>query len=419
VSKIAFLIDLEKGHVYPTFDLARSLSDRGHEVTYLGIPEMAKPVRSQGFSFVPVFEELYPLGLAEDLYDRMGERLRQAAAPADEERAVWAQPPHLESMLSMSDLDRALERLRPDLLICSFFLPVEILILWYRWKIPFLIVTTSLRLPEETPDRKALATLFDLGPRGAEVFELARKQGLHVRTLEEFVRPLAEVPELIFCPPEFDFEGQDRGPHAYYVGGAVPFARDEAADFPRQEIPEGATVIYASLGSQAHLYARKASRLYRVLFETIRDCAGEGWHFVVSLSPPFSVEEFGGPFPNATVAAWVPQIDVLARASLAVIHGGLGTIKECISFGVPMICLPVDRDQPANAERVSLHRLGVGLDPEAVTSSALAGAIRNVLSNGETTRGLPEMQRIFREREQAMVGARVVEQSLRVRSAHP
>ncbi|MCA6430931.1 MAG: hypothetical protein IM613_15975, partial [Cytophagales bacterium] len=43
----------------------------------------------------------------------------------------------------------------------------------------------------------------------------------------------------------------------------------------------------------------------------------------------------------------------------AVIHGGFGTIKECIALGVPMVIVPLGRDQFINASIVESCGAGI------------------------------------------------------------
>jgi MGT family glycosyltransferase len=61
---------------------------------------------------------------------------------------------------------------------------------------------------------------------------------------------------------------------------------------------------------------------------------------------------------NTTVARFVPHSAVLPRASVLVTHAGLGTVMAGLSHGVPMVCMPMGRDQFFNAMRV--EALGAG-----------------------------------------------------------
>jgi UDP:flavonoid glycosyltransferase YjiC (YdhE family) len=70
-----------------------------------------------------------------------------------------------------------------------------------------------------------------------------------------------------------------------------------------------------------------------------------------------------------------PQLELLARASVMITNGGLGTIKECLWLGVPMVVAPCDYDQPSNAARVVFHGLGTRVRVRTVTCDELTRAI--------------------------------------------
>ncbi|HEX7442729.1 MAG TPA: nucleotide disphospho-sugar-binding domain-containing protein [Acidimicrobiales bacterium] len=84
--------------------------------------------------------------------------------------------------------------------------------------------------------------------------------------------------------------------------------------------------------------------------------------------------------PNATVERWVPHRAVLARASAVITHAGLSTVMAALAQVVPLVCLPLGRDQPWNAERVATLGLGRSLDRDAPVGDVRA-AIEDVLSD--------------------------------------
>ena len=58
--------------------------------------------------------------------------------------------------------------------------------------------------------------------------------------------------------------------------------------------------------------------------------------------------------PNATICRFVPHAAVLARASCAVTHGGMGTTLKALDRGVPVCAVPFARDQAEVARRVEV-----------------------------------------------------------------
>ena len=72
---------------------------------------------------------------------------------------------------------------------------------------------------------------------------------------------------------------------------------------------------------------------------------------VVTLGPTLSRETFDVP-ANVQVEQFVPHEGVLPHVSAVVTQCGLSTITKVLAAGLPMVCLPVLGDQPANAARV-------------------------------------------------------------------
>jgi UDP:flavonoid glycosyltransferase YjiC (YdhE family) len=56
---------------------------------------------------------------------------------------------------------------------------------------------------------------------------------------------------------------------------------------------------------------------------------------------------------------------VLPHAAVTVCHGGLGTVLASLAAGVPVVCLPLGREQPDNAAAVERARAGRAVDPGA------------------------------------------------------
>jgi MGT family glycosyltransferase len=93
-----------------------------------------------------------------------------------------------------------------------------------------------------------------------------------------------------------------------------------------------------------------------------------------------------GPIPpNVEVAAWVPHSTVLPQAAAVITHGGHGTISASLAHGVPVICLPMGRDQPDNAARLVHSGAGLRLSPKA-SERRIAEAVRRVLTDEHMAR---------------------------------
>ena len=69
--------------------------------------------------------------------------------------------------------------------------------------------------------------------------------------------------------------------------------------------------------------------------------------------------------PNVHVCTSAPHSVVLREARAAVTHAGHGTVIRALAAGVPLVCMPMGRDQNDTAARVVFHGAGVRLAPTA------------------------------------------------------
>jgi MGT family glycosyltransferase len=82
---------------------------------------------------------------------------------------------------------------------------------------------------------------------------------------------------------------------------------------------------------------------------------------------------------NVEVRAWADHDELLPACAAVVGHGGLGTTMRALAHGVPLVILPLGRDQGVNAARVAALGAGIALPPEAGAGDVCA-ALHAVLS---------------------------------------
>ena len=79
---------------------------------------------------------------------------------------------------------------------------------------------------------------------------------------------------------------------------------------------------------------------------------------------------------NADVLRSAPHRQILERASLVVTHCGHGTTLKSLAAGVPLLCIPMGRDQDDTAARVIHHGAGLRLRRSASTAAIRHTATR-------------------------------------------
>jgi UDP:flavonoid glycosyltransferase YjiC (YdhE family) len=177
-------------------------------------------------------------------------------------------------------------------------------------------------------------------------------------------RLLAVVPSVFDVPV-------DTVPAAMrHFGFLVPKgrARPAAAGFPEGDHP----TVLVGLSTT---YQRQEE-----LLEVILDALAElPVRALVTTAGQVDNEKLPHP-ANVTIADFVPHTAVLEQTDVMVTHAGLGSISSALTYGVPLVCTPVSRDQFVNAERVADVGAGVALSG-APSASDVATAVQKVLGN--------------------------------------
>lgn len=115
---------------------------------------------------------------------------------------------------------------------------------------------------------------------------------------------------------------------------------------------QGRRLIYVSLGTLNNDNV--------AFFRTCIEAFTGSEHFVIiTTGKRVSLESFGVLPENVAIHSWVPQVEVLKRASLFISHGGLSSIHDSLYLGVPLLLVPQQAEQTLNAMRVV--ELGAGL----------------------------------------------------------
>jgi UDP:flavonoid glycosyltransferase YjiC (YdhE family) len=114
------------------------------------------------------------------------------------------------------------------------------------------------------------------------------------------------------------------------------------------------------------------------------------------------------PPANVHIARFVPHAQVLPRASAVVTHAGLGTVHAALAHGLPLVCLPIGRDQPDNAARVKWHGAGLRLSPKS-SPAVIRAAIERVLGEPAFATSARRLAAAFADELPAERAARALE----------
>ena len=164
-----------------------------------------------------------------------------------------------------------------------------------------------------------------------------------------------------------------------------------AALYERRASGASRALVYCSFGAW-HKGDDRAF-LLRIL-DAVR--ANPDWDVVVGLGARLDPVSLGEVPSNVHLFDWAPQLEILMNADCAIHHGGISTVNECITTGVPMVVYPFDfMDQPGNGARIEFHGIGEVGDRIHDDAVAIARRIERMLTSREVNEAMTAMQSAF------------------------
>ncbi len=395
MATIVFYISTLQGEFNGSLKLAKTLKSLDHKVFYLGYLDSEEKVRQHGFDFLPILEKWFPKGFFQQ-QDNNNLNFNGLRLLLEQRKEMKLLKSLIDSLYKGEnrEIHNVLKETHPDLLLIGTATSNEasvITLIAYECKILTIYLTDILT---ELPPPKNLSQQ-DKNIKSADNYGYSFlsneyrfqhwKQAIQnnfswlikIDFYNDFIRKFArsrkiplelldfsqslplKLPHLFLFPEELDFPDFSRE-GCYYAEASIDLQREEPS-FDWSKLDKNKALIYCSLGTTGETFQTASKKKVQNFFQNIIDAVSlkKEYQLVVSVSDHINVEDFHSVPENTIIINRAPQLALLEKASLAIIQGGAHTVKECIFFGVPMIVFPVIADQPANAERIKYHGLGV------------------------------------------------------------
>jgi MGT family glycosyltransferase len=352
------------GHVNPSLPLVRALVDRGEDVVYCATAPFAAAVERAGARV-----RLYRAPMLSDL-SPMSERIEAMASFLTEA---------IEQVLA-HDLD-GMRAEQPDYVVTDSVAP------WGQWAGQVLGVPVVTSIPTFAVNRHVLAFAASSGthPKSARLalskirhvtraVRLRRRLRRRYRVAGTSIMGLmfgSSALNIVHTSREFQPRAETFDDRFVFIGPSVESRT--AGDPVAWEAPPARPLVYISLGTLFNTGAE----FYRRCFEAF---AGDKMGVVMSIGRHVPVESLGAVPANIVVKPWLPQLDVLRRASAFVSHGGMNSVSESLHYGVPLLVIPQMGEQEVVGRRVEQLGAGLHLARTQVTADALRTGVHRLLN---------------------------------------
>ena len=403
------------GHLNTMIPLGYELKQRGHQVTLIGTLDAKEKTESAGLDFRVYAEKDCPLGFTPSSLVKMGELTGLEAL----RYSIGLFQQGVITMMQ-EGLD-AIRKAKVDLLLidqASFGASSVADFLG----IPFITVTSALML-----NREDTVPSFSFGwsySRGLWA-KLRNKLGYKfldslVKKLSETVNdqrrllnlplfthphdPYSKIAQICRQPAEFEFPRYEL-PDCFHFTGAFhnPLIRANIS-FPYEKL-NGKPLIYASMGTIQN-------RLLGIFNQIAEACQDLDVQLIISLGGSAEPENLPPFVGEPIVVKYAPQLEILQKAQLTITHAGLNTTLESLSYGVPMVAIPIANDQPGVAARIAWTETGLVIPIKKLTVPKLRGAIQTVLSESKYRQNAKKMQIVMQNSGGVKQAADIVEQAI-------
>lgn len=320
-----------------------ALAEAGHDILYLGDEGLAKATQGSGLRIDTVPPAL-------DLPSRV--RAWQMAR-RENPSAPLPVVPWVEAVSPLA-LERA-KSWSPDLLVCSDFTALLAHRVGAGIGAPVCLIHATYYVGPGA--RRRLEDDFAPGTPGAAFAQIIQLPNLVLHATDA----------------EFDPPPAPRPANHHWIGTLIWEPVQETPDWLTEPGDPWALVTLSSSRQDNELELARSS------IDALSDFP---LRVLLTLADPEPAETLVADAPNVRIETFVPHSAVLERAALCVAHAGHGIVAKALHFGVPMVLVPWDRDQPGVAARAEALGVAHIVPRGKLTPETLAGAIRNVLEDG-------------------------------------
>jgi MGT family glycosyltransferase len=379
MSKFLFATFEGGGHVQPMMLVARDLAARGHRVLVMSDAVNAEDAVAIGVPF-----RAWSMAPSRPDKSPATDPLRdwEHRSPGEVISGLCEALITTPAGLYAHDVNRALDEFSADVVVSQELL-FGVMAAAEARRLPLALMTANLwpfpTMPGAPPFGAGLqpaATDFDhdlygrIAAATRAAFQVglpalnAARAALGLAPLDDLFDQLDVADRVLMCASRaFDLVS-DPPPPFTHVG---PYLEDPAWVTPwtLPDNDDGSPLVLATFSS---MYQAQDGA-FRNVIEALSGMAARG---LLTLGPALDTRDFPAP-PNVTVVKSAPHSLILPHCAAVVTHCGHASTLRPLMAGVPLLCLPMGRDQNDNAARVVAAGAGLRLPKDASAAQIAAG----------------------------------------------
>jgi zeaxanthin glucosyltransferase len=414
MTHLGLLCPAETGHLNTMLPLGQEMQQRGHRVTFVGIIDAKVKVLAAGLEFRSICEAEYPAGSSDILFAELGKLSGLAALKYTMD---WIES---SAKIFLKDGPDVLKEAGIEALLVDQISP-EGGIVADLLDIPFVTICSALPFNQE-PTIPPLFTTWTYNLawwavcRNQIVYLLVNPFTKSMKKLRSNYRKSWNLPPEISSdsqlailtqqPAEFEYPRQTLPDNFHFTGPYHNQTSRKPVNFPWDKLINK-PLIYASMGTLQN-------QLTDVFQAIAAACVDLDAQLVISLGGA-SLDGFPTLPGNPIVVSYAPQLALLERASVVITHAGMNTALECLTYGVPMVAIPITNDQPGVAARIAWIGAGEIVALNKLTAAKLKTVIKLVLTQTSYRDNALRLQKSISESGGVSRAADIIELAISIR----
>lgn len=405
---------VETGHLNTMLPLGQEMQKRGHRVTFFGILDAQPKILAAGLEFRAIGEQEFPLGTNTELFAELGKLSGTAALFytmnwIKKSAAVFLE--YAPTVLKEAGVEALLvDQLLPEGGTVADFLDIPFVTLCsalpFNQEASIPPVFTTWRYSNSWSVRLVNTLAYQLtNPFGKPI------QNLRIKYRQKWQLPLelssdSQLAILSQQPAEFEYPRQKLPAYFHFTGPYHNQNSRKYVDFPWEKLTRQ-PLIYASMGTLQN-------RLTNVFQNIASACLGLDAQLIISLGGA-SLESLPKLPGNPLVVSYAPQLEILQKASLFITHAGMNSTLESLTYGVPMVAIPVTNDQPGIAGRIAWTGAGEVVPLSKLSAKRLQKAVRKVFHEDSYKKNAWRLKEAIEQAVGVSGAADIIEQAISTR----